>query len=73
VLGKVQKLICDGNTLAELLEKAAITEQEYLGALEVSTNGNVVVLKREPSECFINNYNPSVMLAWQANMPVSCM
>ena len=70
MLGKVQKLICDGNTLAELLEKAAITEQEYLGALEVSTNGNVVVLKREPSECFINNYNPSVMLAWQANMDI---
>ena len=61
VLGKVQKLISDGNTelsLAQLLEKAAITEQEYLGALEVSTNGNVVVLTREPSECFINNYNP---------------
>ena len=61
VLGKVQTLISDGNTelsLAELLEKAAITEQEYLGALEVSTNGNVVVLTREPSECFINNYNP---------------
>ena len=36
----------------------------------MSTNGNVVVLKREPSECFINNYNPSVMLAWQANMDI---
>ena len=34
----------------------------------MSTNGNVVVLKREPGECCINNYNPSVMLAWQANM-----
>ena len=21
-------------------------------------------------ECFINNYNPSVMLAWQANMDI---
>ena len=73
VLCKVQKLIADSNTdlsLAELLDKAQVTEQEYIHALEVSTNGNVVVLKREPGECFINNYNPSVMLAWQANMDV---
>ena len=82
VLCKVQKLIADGYTdlsLAELLNKAEVTEKDYIDALELSTNGNVVVLKREPNECFINNYNPSVMLAWQANMdirmrmPVSCM
>ena len=29
-----------------------------------------VVLKREPRECKINNYNPNVMLAWQANMDI---
>ena len=73
VLAKVQKLIADGNTdlsLFELLDKAEVTEQEYIDALEVSTNGNVVVLKREPNECCISNYNPSVMLAWQANMDI---
>ena len=36
----------------------------------MSSNGNVVVLKRDPDECFINNDNPSVMLAWQANMDI---
>ena len=73
MLAKVQKLIADGNTelsLTELLDKAEVTQQEYIYALEVSTNGNVVVLKREPGECCINNYNPSVMLAWQANMDI---
>ena len=73
VLRKVQKLIADSNTdlsLAELLDKAEVTKKDYIDALEVSTNGNVVVLKREPNECFINNYNPSVMLAWQANMDI---
>ena len=73
VLCKVQKLIADGNTdlsLAELLNKAEVTEKDYIDALELSTNGNVIVLKREPDECFINNYNPSVMLAWQANMDI---
>ena len=73
MLRKVQKLIADGNTdlsLAELLDKAEVTKKDYIDALEVSTNSNVVVLKREPNECFINNYNPSVMLAWQANMDI---
>ena len=57
VLGKVQKLIADGNpglSLAELLDKAEVTEKHYIDALEVSNNGNVVVLKREPSESLID-------------------
>jgi len=76
VLTKVQKLIADGNTelsLSELLDKAEITEQGYLDALEVSINGNVVVLKREPGECCINNCNPSVhdaSMAGQHGYPV---
>ena len=32
--------------------------------------GNTIVLKRDPSECKINNYNRAVMLAWQANMDI---
>ena len=61
MLRNVQTLIADGNTdlsLAELLDKAEVTEKDYIDALEVSTNGNVVVLKREPEECFINNSTP---------------
>ena len=67
----MQKLIADGNTelsLSELLDRAEVTEQEYVNALEMSTNSSVVVLQREPSECCINN--PSVILAWQANMDI---
>ena len=67
VLLKVRKLIAEGNTdisLDELLVKADHRDK----ALEVSTNGSVVVHKCEPQECYINNYNAAVMLAWQANM-----
>ena len=39
-------------------------------ALQVTKGGNVVLLKREPNEQNINNYNASVMLAWQANMDI---
>ena len=73
VLAKVRKLIVDGSTdlsLHDLLNKAQVTETEYTNALEVSCRGSVVLLQREPHECFINNYNPSVMLAWQANMDI---
>ena len=73
VLSKVQKLTAEGNTdmnLDDLLDKAEVSETEYTQALEVSSKGNVVVLRREPNECSINNYNPSVMLTWQANMDI---
>ena len=59
MLAKVQKLIADGNTdltLDDLLNKAQVTENEYTNALEVSGRGSVVLLQREPHECFINNY-----------------
>ena len=72
VLGKVQKLIADGDAdlnLDELLEKAEVTEKDYINALEVTSKGDVL-LKCEPNECCINNYNASVMLAWQANMDI---
>ena len=73
VLKKVQKLLTDSSTdmsLADLLDKADLTESEYVEALETFCTGNVIALKRELSECCINNYNPAVMLAWQANMDI---
>ena len=71
VLAKVHKLIKGGHTdlsLDELLVKAEVYPSDYMAALEVSSKGSVIVFKREPSECFVNNYNSAVMLAWQANM-----
>ena len=68
-----QKQITVSNTdlsLADLLDKADLTETEYIEALETSCTGNVVVLKRELDNCCVNNYNPSVLLAWQANMDI---
>ena len=66
-------MLSEDNTdlgLSELLTKADLTETEYVEALETSCTGNIVLLKRKPSECCINNYNPSVMLAWQANLDI---
>ncbi len=70
VLKKVHKVLKDASkddlALSEVLVKAGVSSDQYKSALAVSTKGNV--LKREPNECNINNYNVPIMLAWQANM-----
>ena len=73
-LAKVRKVIIDGNcdnmTLEELLDTAGVQLEDYTSALKMSSKGNTVLLKRNPDECKINNYNSAVMLAWQANMDI---
>ena len=61
---------CHNVTTDELLAKARVTHSEYEEALGVATSGSVVVHRRKPSECNMNNYNPHVLLAWQANMHI---
>jgi len=71
VLAKVCKVLLDGPTdlsLDELLAKADIEHDTYSKAVETSSRGSLVILKREPNEFCVNNYNAPVMLAWQANM-----
>ena len=55
-------------SLNQLLIDTGIEHDKYLQALSISNVGNEVVLKREPNECKINNYNGPVLQAWQANM-----
>ena len=72
LLTKVRKVLpdCDDNASLDVLSKAGVDRSEYVQALEVTNSGTVVLLKREPREQNINNYNASVMLAWQANMDI---
>ena len=73
MLAKVRKLIKDGDTdlsLDELLVKAEVHPSDYMAALEVSSKGSIIVLKRKPNECSVNNYNSAVM---QANMDLQYM
>ena len=52
---------------SEVLVLASVTLDEYSEALEVSNKGSVVILKREPSEYMVSNYNGPVMLACMAS------
>ena len=47
-----------------------ITLADYEKAISSFSQNSHVVLKRKPSECNINNYNPAMMKAWQANMDI---
>ena len=70
MLVKVHKVLLHGPTdlsLEELLAKVDI-ERDTTKPLETSKGGSLVILKREPNECCVNNYNAPVMLAWQANI-----
>ena len=56
-----------------LLQHAQVTESVYMEALKwiKTRNGQpVVLLKRKPKEININNYNTTLMNAWQANLDV---
>ena len=46
-----------------------ITENDYYEALSAAAGTDYELhLKRPPNSCFINNYSPSILKAWQANM-----
>ena len=71
-LTKVRKVLSDKTneslSLSEVLSAGIVTHSDYFETLKVFAKRSVAVLKREPSECNINNYDTLVVLAWQANM-----
>ena len=71
----VRKILDDKDTpenitLEELLEKAQVSQDAYVECLKLCSRGNSVVMKRSPSECWINTYNPDVIQAWKGNMDI---
>ena len=58
-------------TINEILNSLQITRNEYYTCLAISGGDeHEIHLKRPPNSCFINNYDPVVLLAWQANMDI---
>ena len=60
----------DSMSIDDVLAKASVTRSQNEEALTTTASGLVVVYKRKPNECNINNYNPRVMIACQANMDI---
>lgn len=62
------KMLPEDITLDKLLGQAGISYSDYIRGLQICSSGNSVVLRRKPSESWINNYNPDVIMVWKANM-----
>ena len=85
VLRKVREMMEDKNipeeiTLQSLLQKATVEPHLYERALELMKSGIGIKLQRQPSERWINQYNPKILQTWRANMdlqfiadPYSCI
>ena len=57
------------HTIEDILHSLDITEKDYYEALSTAAGTDYELhLKCPPNSCFINNYSPSVLKAWQANM-----
>ena len=54
----------------ELLKEFDVLERQYILAIRSSLNCPTIFLKRSPNELRINNYNPTCLLAWRANMDI---
>lgn len=60
-------------SLQEVLNKANVPEQHYIDALhwiKTKSGQPAIVLKRNPYECNVNNYNSVLMKSWEANLDV---
>ena len=64
--------IYDNNLEMFLKEKcnAICSIDEYQELLQLSVSGRAVILKRNVSERRINNYNPTILSAWNANTDI---
>ncbi|KAK3083914.1 hypothetical protein FSP39_005261 [Pinctada imbricata] len=55
---------------SDLYRKVAVSQNEFENAYNIITSKRAVVLKREPSEVWINQYNPILLHCWNANMDI---
>ena len=60
-------------SLDKLLDNAKVTEELYINAptwIKTKNGQPTILLKREPKEVNINNYNVTLMKGWEANLDV---
>ena len=59
-----------GATADDILLKSGLTQGEFEEALCSQAKKISVILKRQPDECWVNQYNPHLLEAWNANIDV---
>ena len=57
------------SSIKHVFSKLQILDRNYYWALSISTDSHDQVhLKSRTDSCFVNNYNPVLSKAWEANM-----
>ena len=58
-------------TVDNVLHHLQIDKSEFYNCLSIAASPDYELhLKRSPNSCFINNYNPIIIIAWQANIDI---
>ncbi|MEW8548761.1 MAG: hypothetical protein AB2693_35120, partial [Candidatus Thiodiazotropha sp.] len=57
-------------TAEEILQQLQITQQQYQEAHCALASRNTVILKRSPSDLWVNPYNEHLLKAWNGNMDI---
>ena len=57
-------------SLEDLLKQSQVDASHYHKALRFTKSGKQVILQRQPSERWINQYNPDILRTWGANMDI---
>ncbi|CAG2195131.1 unnamed protein product [Mytilus edulis] len=55
-------------TTQNLFIAAGITQEEFESASNILTKRTTVTIKRKPADIWINQYNPTLLRCWNANM-----
>uniref|UniRef100_A0A669E594 ATP-dependent DNA helicase n=1 Tax=Oreochromis niloticus TaxID=8128 RepID=A0A669E594_ORENI len=58
-------------TIEQILSRCNLTMNEYEQCLQDINKKTALILKRDPKDCWINNYNPDLLEAWNSNLDVS--
>ena len=72
---RIKLLLDDANlydleTFEQFLEVLGMSFELYLNAIKSTLNVPTIFLKRNTTDTRVNNYNPHLLLPWQANIDI---
>ncbi|XP_062580136.1 uncharacterized protein LOC134242119 [Saccostrea cucullata] len=70
VWNEVQSESNELKSTEEIFSKISLTQEMYEEAHNMLTKKKSIILKRNPSDLWINQYNPCLLKCWDANMDI---
>ena len=65
------KNFSNDKSIREIISSIETTEDDYYWALFISPDTDYEIhLKGSPGSCFVNNYNPVLLKAWEVNLDI---